>query len=620
MSSCKRILYEREDAKMLKFNTFKSRTILYFSLLICISLILLGTISYATFSNFTKNEMIKSTSIVTAQVNNSLDMYLNEIKDSLNFISINPIIISTIHDSISSRSQFDQTQNRSIISVLLNNIFAEKTDIKGYFIYNYEHQIQFINSNRNIEFNSPFLQKVWNDFRDTPYALKTKFYGAHKPDYYDNYSNATDQNVITIAANIKDAYDPSNPTLYGVALFDYNINKLKTIFDTIKSELNLDAFVIDNEQQIIYQTNPVLFIDDAKKQRLYEKPSGYWIDSINGDNMLISYTTSSVTGWKIVSLLSFHQLNQKLSLIHNSTLLLICVMIVITVIFSTALTIRTTKPIITLVQFMKEVSKGKLDIRINRDSPYEEMNVLNRGINNMLDKINELISDLVKRQLLQKETEYAVLQAKVNPHFLYNTLQSITSLSILERNHDIQIVTYSLRDLLQYSLYRQNEMVLMKEEINCVQNYLRIQNIRYDGRLDYSFQVDEAALHCQINKFILQPIIENAIYHGLEGKDGRWELNVRINSDPDQIRIEIQDNGIGMAKQRLIEVQEQLVYKEIRSGRIGLPNIMDRLVLKFGLMTKMEINSTQGVGTSIIITIPKSTNAEGSTDDKNTSY
>jgi sensor histidine kinase YesM len=160
----------------------------------------------------------------------------------------------------------------------------------------------------------------------------------------------------------------------------------------------------------------------------------------------------------------------------------------------------------------------------------------------------------------------------------------------------------------------------MKEEINCVQNYLRIQNIRYDGRLDYSFQVDEAALHCQINKFILQPIIENAIYHGLEGKDGRWELNVRINSDPDQIRIEIQDNGIGMAKQRLIEVQEQLVYKEIRSGRIGLPNIMDRLVLKFGLMTKMEINSTQGVGTSIIITIPKSTNAEGSTDDKNTSY
>lgn len=600
---------------MLNFNTYKTRTILYFSLLICTSLILLGIIGYQTFSTFTRNEMIKNTYTITKQVNNSLDIYLNEIKDSLDFISITPVIISTLHDSVSNRNQFDQSQNRSLISVLLNNIFAGKTDIKGYFIFNYEHQLQFINSSRNIDFNSPFLQEVWNDFLHTPYALKTKFYGTHKPDYYDNYASATDQNVITIAANIKDAYDPSNPTLYGVALFDYNINKLRPMFDNIKTELNLDSFVIDNEQQIIYQTNPVLLLNDAQKQRLFNQPSGYWIDSMNGDKILISFTTSSVTGWKTVFILSFHQLNQKLSLIRNSTLLLICVMIVITVIFSTAVTIRTTKPIFTLVQFMKEVSKGKLDIRINRDSPYEEINVLNRGFNNMLDKITELISDLVKRQLLQKEAEYAALQAKVNPHFLYNTLQSITSLSILERNHDIQIVTHSLRDLLQYSLYQQNEMVTIKEEIHCVQNYLRIQNIRYDGRLDYDFQVDEAALHCQINKFILQPIIENSIYHGLESKDGKWRLQVRISSEPNQIRIEIQDHGIGMSEQRLIEVQEQLVHKEIRSGRIGLPNIMDRLQLKFGLMAKMEIDSTRGVGTSIVITLPNSANTGGSTDD-----
>ena len=137
---------------------------------------------------------------------------------------------------------------------------------------------------------------------------------------------------------------------------------------------------------------------------------------------------------------------------------------------------------------MKEIGNGKLDIRISRQTPYEEINVLNRGFNNMLDKINQLIDDFVKRQLLQKEAEYAALQAKVNPHFLYNTLQSITSLSILERNEDIELVTHSLRDLLHYSLYQQNEKVHVKEEIECIQNYLQIQNIRYDGRLEYSFQ------------------------------------------------------------------------------------------------------------------------------------
>lgn len=586
-------------------NTFKNRIILYYSLLICASLVILGTVSYWTFSSFTKKEMIKSISTVTDQVNTSLDLYLNEIKNSLNFISIDQDIIATLKDSTSNTFYYDQNQARSRISNLLNNIFAEKTDIRGYFIYNSEHRIQYINSGSSIDFDSPFLRDVWNDFLSTPYALRTKFYGAHLPNYYNNYSPSRDSNVITIAANIRDAYDPSDNTLYGVAVFDYNVNKLKAIFETIQRQLNLDAMLIDHEQQTIFQSAPDLQLDKAKLAGLADQPSGYWTDSINGQKVLISYTTSSVTGWKTLFIVSFAELDHKLSLIRNTTTFLLLVMIIITIFFAWTVTIRTTKPILTLVNFMKEVGKGKLEKRIDRQENYEEFNVLNKGFNTMLDKINELVTDAIKQRLLQKEAEYAALQAQINPHFLYNTLQSISSLAILERNEDIELITQSLRNVLQYSLYRQTEIVPLEAELACVQDYLRIQNIRYDGKLHYELEADPALLDNKINKFILQPIVENAIFHGLENQEGQWLIKITVTGEAGFVFITVQDNGKGIDPAKLLELNDQLVSKGKRSSRIGLFNIKDRLDLKFNAAARMEIRSEPGLGTALTLIVPR---------------
>ncbi len=581
---------------------------------------MLGVISYVTFSSFTEQEMIKNTSFVTDQVNRSLDMYLNDIKQSLNFMAIDQKLISILQESTSDNSKFDQNVIRGQISVLLNNMFSDKTDIRGYFIYNQDNQIQYINSGSSLDFNSDFLQEVWTDFKNTKYALQTKFYGAHKPNYYGNYSSVTDGNVITIAANLKDAYDPSNPTLYGVAIFDYNINKLKPIFDTLETQLDIHSLVIDDGRQVIYQTDSSLILDQEMIDQLFQHSSGHWTTDLNGTKKLVAYSTSSVTGWKTVSIQSFSQLDNKLSLIRNTTILLLCIVIVVSIIFATAFTIRTTKPILTLVKFMKEVGKGKLDMRLKRETQYEEIVVLNRGFNEMLDKINELIADSVQRQLLQKDAEYTALQAKMNPHFLYNTLQSISSLSILGRTQDIEMVTHSLREMLQYSLYKQNEMVRIQDELKSVQNYMRIQNIRYDGRLSYNIHADDGVQANIINKFVLQPIVENAIYHGLESKDGEWLIDISIANQSTHIRIEIKDNGVGMTEKRLQEVKGQLAYKELRSGRIGLMSIIDRMILKFGPQAKMDIESELGTGTTIILILPKLLYIGGNSDGNSTPH
>lgn len=599
----------------MKFKSFKSSIILYFALLICVSLSVLGIISYQTFSSFTKKEMIKSTTSITNQVNQSLDLYLHEIKDSLHFLAIDQNLITILEDSITEGGKYESQQDRARISILLNNIFSEKSDIRGYFIYNYDHRMQYINSAQSINFDSPFLKKVWFDFKNSKYALQIKFYGAHKPDYYDNYRSKSDlNNVITIAANIKDAYDPSNPNLYGVAVFDYNINKLKNIFESIQTQLDIQSFVVDDGKQVIYQSDPALLLTESDMESLFQDTSGYWTRTVNGTNMLIAYSTSSVTGWKTVSMLPFTQFNKKLSVIRDTTLVLLTIMIVITIVLASIITIRTTQPILKLVAFMKEVGTGKLDIRIDRQTEYEEIMVLNRGVNNMLDKMKELIADSIKQQLLQKEAEYSALQAKMNPHFLYNTLQSISSLSILGRNQDIELVTHSLREMLHYSLYQMNEMVQIKDEIRSVENYLRIQNIRYDGRLQSVIQADDGVLEYPINKFILQPIFENSIYHGLESKEGIWMINLFIQNETDHIRIVVKDNGIGITEQRLSIINQELYSAASSTSRIGLMSIANRLALRFSSQSKLKIESEWGQGTTITLIIPKPISSGGALD------
>ncbi|NOU88287.1 hypothetical protein GC102_21350 [Paenibacillus sp. LMG 31460] len=601
--------------------SINARIILYLSIIIGLSLISLGVISYQIFSRFTENDMIKHVTSVTAQTNQSLDLYLSEIKDSLHFLSIDKDLISNLQNSISKNNNYaiEPDQIRVRITELLYNMFAEKSDIRGYFIYNNDYKISFINNLSLIEYDSPFLNKVWVDFKNTQYALQTRFYGSHKPDYYERTSNKTDGNVITIAANIKDSYDPSNSTLYGVAIFDYNISKLKSIYDRIQTQTGIESIIVDDQQQFIYQTDPSLTLSSSSMEKLFEHSSGYWTENIGDGKSLLSYSTSAVTGWKTVSLLSFSQLDKNLMLIRNTTLTLLAIMVTLTISFASAMTIRTNRPILVLVKFIKDVGKGNLNLRLERKSTYEEFSLLNRGINEMLDKINELIEESVKRQLLQKEAEYDALQSKMDPHFLYNTLQSISSLSILGRNVDIEKVTHALRDMLHYSLYRQNDMVPIQSEVRSVENYLNIQNIRYNGKIRFEFHADNDVLYYSINKFTLQPLIENAIYHGVEGIDEDWLIRIRITKQSEEVRIEISDNGIGMTPERLLELRSQLSNKNLRTGRIGLSSIADRLELKFGPSATLAIESEQHKGTTIVLTIPQHYPERGDQHDDSTS-
>jgi two-component system, sensor histidine kinase YesM len=231
---------------------------------------------------------------------------------------------------------------------------------------------------------------------------------------------------------------------------------------------------------------------------------------------------------------------------------------------------------------------------------------LHASFNSMIETIDNLIKDVYQVRIKQREAEYEALQAKINPHFLYNTLQTISSLSLLHRNQEIETVIASLADLLEYSIYEQHEMVRVAQEVGYVKNYIDIQNYKFYHSIQYRIEIEPDVQEAYIFKFMLQPIIENAILHGLATKEGERLIVIQGCRENATVIFRIYDNGIGLSQiemQRLI-TRLNTVEKNDYGKSIGLKNVYDRIRLKFGAEFGLKIDSQQGIFTCVVIEIP----------------
>ncbi|WP_251028397.1 sensor histidine kinase [Bacillus sp. ISL-18] len=243
----------------------------------------------------------------------------------------------------------------------------------------------------------------------------------------------------------------------------------------------------------------------------------------------------------------------------------------------------------------------------------DEVGILYTEYNNMIEEINRYIKESFQNKLITLDSQMKSLEAQINSHFLYNTLESINSIAEIEEIESISIMTKALGDMFRYSIKTESELVRLSDEIDHVKNYITIQNIRYDNSIDFNLEIPSKISSCCILKLILQPIIENSILHGLEKK--RMKGNVKLKAyeiSQNRIVFEISDNGIGMDKDGLDKIrnflQEQPEFKELgkRSKEsIGLKNVHSRIALYYGLEYGLNVDSEPNKGTTIKICVPK---------------
>ena len=278
--------------------------------------------------------------------------------------------------------------------------------------------------------------------------------------------------------------------------------------------------------------------------------------------------------------------------------------LILIVLLSYYIPLSITRPIRKLSEVTDQVAKGDLTVRSDIRTG-AEVGMLSDSLNTMIDKINELLEQVKKEQIRLRKAEFELLQSQINPHFLYNTLDTIVWLAEAGEQKKVVKMVGSLSEFFRTSLNQGKDIISIKEELQHVRSYLEIQQVRYQDILQYDIQVEEELYKYLIPKITIQPLVENALYHGIKNKRGAGKIIISGRQEEDHFSILIEDNGIGISKERLSQVRAG-VKNKVSTGKdiYGLYNVNERIHLNFGEKYGIIIESTYGEGTIVSVILP----------------
>ena len=273
------------------------------------------------------------------------------------------------------------------------------------------------------------------------------------------------------------------------------------------------------------------------------------------------------------------------------------------------LTQQIQEPLNDLIVLSEELSQGHLDYRA-KEPEVAELRVVTESMNDMARNLHVLIEENAVKQFDLAQSELRVLQAQITPHFIYNTLDAILSLAEQGNNEQVKTMTYALSDFLRISLSKGQDWITIEKEIRHVEDYLTILQIRYGAMLTFAIDIPEPILQTEVLKMILQPLVENAVYHGTKHVRRAGNVTVSATNTANTIQFSVTDNGIGMQEERLLEIRSRLAQAtvdESGEGGFGLYNVRKRLLLYYGDAASLEIASAYRKGTTVTVTVPKIT-------------
>ncbi|MBA4493779.1 sensor histidine kinase [Paenactinomyces guangxiensis] len=380
----------------------------------------------------------------------------------------------------------------------------------------------------------------------------------------------------------------------------------KIVKDHAKGSEKLHGgLIVASGKEIIFPQNP--FLSEAQISLLSKFPQGYRTEEINGEQYFIAHIQSDNTNWTYLNVFPFRQIFERILVMKNFVILVFIMIFAVVSAWGMNFAKSLTDPIEHLISKMRLVQKGDFhkastDLLSPASLQKDEVGQLYRNFGIMVQQINHLISENYAKQLTIKETEFKALQAQINPHFLYNTLESINWLAKMNRQPQISQMVEALGFLLRSSISLKEPLITVGEEIEIIHNYITIQKFRFEERLDFHLQVPQEIKDNQIPKLTLQPLLENAIHYALEPMVSPCKITIRAEDTPKNLMLIVEDNGPGMDPGFLEKVQQG----EVRSkgNGVGLKNIDERIKLAFGEPYGIRLSSEPGRGTSVSVVLP----------------
>ena len=549
-----------------------------------IFLSIVGYILYSMFFNTLKEHQVNYSIELANKTQYNLEFFLSTVNNTAALLSNNANIIEELSAG--------NGLNKKEVNTILENTASAHPYLKGIYI---------IGQNGKVYISDPTIKEadLVLSFED----LITSNAGAEVYKDFYTYKSNNSYNARTLTYT-KHIYDYKKQIDYGLLIISINYDFLRELISTTSVSYVNKMLVVDPKGETLFTYPFNSYLDEVifKHPEVLSENSLRFTDTVFGEESIIVSDTVKYSNWKIISI---HPLNNILADIRElfvEMLKMMALFFAITAILAYMFSYGITKPVITLSNSMKQVEKGNLSINVavkNKD----EIGELTASFNKMVTRIDQLIKRTVENEKQKAEMDFKILQAQINPHFLYNTLDSIRWMATLQNAPVISTMASSMINLLKYNFSKNDTLVTLSEEIESVKNYVSIQKYKYGDMFDIVYDIPDPILENKTIKFILQPIVENAIFHGFEGIEhiGMIEINARVEGD--FMYITVADNGVGMTE----EEQKNVIYRKPSKKQyleIGIKNVDDRIKFYCGDSCGLSLKSIKNVGTNVIFKLP----------------
>lgn len=422
-----------------------------------------------------------------------------------------------------------------------------------------------------------------------------------------SHVNYQDNEVISVVRAI---LDPGTQEVKGAVLIDLKLRVIAEAAKDVRLGKSGYLMVLNNQGERIYSPAHSQ-LEELPELWLETSHAGTVARKVNGDRLQFIYRTSPFTSWTTVGVFSTRESVPEYREIQFYVISFVFLVCMLGIAASYYLSYSISRPIHQLMMFMQRAEAGDLTIR-RWGERTDEVGMLGRSFYRMLTQINKLLSLTELQEKQKREAELRTLQAHIKPHFLYNTLDTIHWMAHRKGADDVAHVVESLSSLFRIGLSRGEDVISLAEEVEHVQSYLTIQKTRYQDKLNYTLKVASGLEQWHVIKLVLQPLVENAIYHGIKERRGPGHIMIEAAQSGQDLLITVSDDGVGIPEAKLAELRNSLSQtfagsdenKDMEAHGYGLLNVQERIQLTFGERYGLEIESIAGQGTKVTIRHP----------------
>lgn len=565
-----------------KFISLKYKIIFFLVVVFSILIIGMGAISYKKASEILTSNIVNTKMDVVKQVEMNIDYMMKEVEKVSTFIIASENVRNFMKASLDIDQallhQYDKNIYDQLGFFVIDSDFLKSINLQGNNGLKFSTDSVFTDISDNIRNETVELKgrSLWSFSKK---GNKCSIYQTRSMiDYNDLSFNMGMMKIDILEKSISDLFARNNENEVG------------------------EFYLIDGEKNIISASNKELIginFNDYYSSFTVNNKSEYEKIILDHEAYYLLYNKLENVNWMVVNMIPRKSILKELNIIKKFTIIIIFVGILLCVIFSYWVSVKLLRPLMRLTQSMIQIENEdfsmKLDIKSN-----DEIGVVADTFNRMSCKLDKLLNQVYKLKIKEKEAELRVLQMQINPHFLYNTLDVIYWMCRIEKAEESEKLVQALSNLFRLTLNNGKDMTTVRQEVEHIKNYIIIQQKRYD--IQFITEVDEELLDCQVIKLILQPLVENAIVHGIEKKNGKGHIWVQVKIKNESLVYIVKDSGVGIDLKKMNEYLQDGEIKENKG--FAIRNVNERIKLQFGKQYGIQYFNNNDGGTTVLVCQP----------------